>query len=596
MANDYHDKLLEAVNAASASARRSWIFFLALMAYFTIAITSVTHQQLLLDTPILLPLLQVPMPITAFFMFSPMILFGIHVILLLQHAALAEKVFSWDQSLAQYEGRERFADEKVKALRQSLSIYFYTQAVSNVKGDLFVTFIRNVLMWTTMTLLPLLLILYFQAAFLPYHDSPVTWVHRGIAVLDLGLLVGMVWFSRFDNLVGRDKKLGNWFVRGLFFVCWLVLALSSVFALTIPDSPLDKKMASFEWASTKVPMGLKDWQWKAKGSRYAFWPTAYLFEGQIDYSSGKSRSLFSRSLVVPDQQIVPDRDYKDKETSLSLRGRDLRYATFDRSGLRNVDFTAANMQYISMKGTDLRYSRFGCADMGRAPEWLPKRKPKKGKEKRKQKPKDEPGSKKEIDKKAGKKTQTKRCSTFFAANLSGANLSNAQIREASFERANLVGANLTEADLRKSLLWSANLTFADLTSANLDWAGMKNSKLVGAVLNQASLIGTYLPASGLEYADFGDAHLWWTRLPNVKELNHTSFGESEEYAPSEKDDEKERKRKEEARIAAEKEREEQVRKSWKFLQNAGANFQKWRGKYKVLDVRAGWVDPADIQT
>jgi uncharacterized protein YjbI with pentapeptide repeats len=67
------------------------------------------------------------------------------------------------------------------------------------------------------------------------------------------------------------------------------------------------------------------------------------------------------------------------------------------------------------------------------------------------------------------------------ANLSGADLIGANLREANLIRANLIGANLREADLIR-----ANLSGADLIRANLREADLSGADLIGANLREAN--------------------------------------------------------------------------------------------------------------
>ena len=63
--------LLEAVNRSSDTAHTAWLIFLAIMAYFMIAVAGVTHRDLLLETPVALPVLQVNIQLAQFFQFAP---------------------------------------------------------------------------------------------------------------------------------------------------------------------------------------------------------------------------------------------------------------------------------------------------------------------------------------------------------------------------------------------------------------------------------------------------------------------------------------------------------------------------------------------
>ena len=86
------------------------------------------------------------------------------------------------------------------------------------------------------------------------------------------------------------------------------------------------------------------------------------------------------------------------------------------------------------------------------------------------------------------------------ANLSRANLSDANLRYANLSRANLRGANLSDADLRNANLDGANLRDADLRNADLSYANLGGANLRDADLRNANLEG-----ANLRDADLRDA-------------------------------------------------------------------------------------------
>ena len=82
------------------------------------------------------------------------------------------------------------------------------------------------------------------------------------------------------------------------------------------------------------------------------------------------------------------------------------------------------------------------------------------------------------------------------ADLSRANLSNANLSQADLSGANLSNANLSQADLRR-----ADLSGADLSNANLSDADLRRADLSGADLSNADLRGVDLRGANLRRAD-----------------------------------------------------------------------------------------------
>ncbi|EAB7596013.1 pentapeptide repeat-containing protein [Salmonella enterica subsp. enterica serovar Hadar] len=79
------------------------------------------------------------------------------------------------------------------------------------------------------------------------------------------------------------------------------------------------------------------------------------------------------------------------------------------------------------------------------------------------------------------------------ADLRGANLRDAYLCDADLRGANLRDAYLCDADLRDADLRDAYLCDADLRGANLRDANLRGANLRGAYLCDADLCGAYLP-------------------------------------------------------------------------------------------------------
>jgi hypothetical protein len=94
-----------------------------------------------------------------------------------------------------------------------------------------------------------------------------------------------------------------------------------------------------------------------------------------------------------------------------------------------------------------------------------------------------------------------------SANLGGANLSGAVLRDANLSGADLRGADLGGADLVRADLGGADLRGADLGDANLSGADLRGANLGGADLGGADLRGAYFGGASLSGADLGGSDL-----------------------------------------------------------------------------------------
>ena len=110
------------------------------------------------------------------------------------------------------------------------------------------------------------------------------------------------------------------------------------------------------------------------------------------------------------------------------------------------------------------------------------------------------------------------------ADLSDADLRSADLRNADLSCADLRSANLWSADLRNANLWSADLRNANLYDANLSevdlsCANLSSANLSSADLRDADLYGADLRSANLSSADIRDADL---RSADLRSANLSS--------------------------------------------------------------------------
>jgi hypothetical protein len=355
------------VNATSTSARTGWIFFLAAQAYFFVTLAGLEHRDLLLDTPVLLPLLQVEIQLRAFFLFGPIIFVLFHLGILLQHVMLSRQLRELHTSVSHFEGGNFFRTHRV---RFHLHSYFFTQLIAGPMRSPFFAFFLSLLTWLSLGVLPVILLLDFQSTFLPFHDLQVTWAHRIYLALELIILIVFAIFMRHPGL-GFVTGFGRTIIeRPVSFLVSFTASLGAIFfsfcVATIPDERMDRIMTSFwpEIIDDPVADGLPP--------RQAFLLTTRLFDAGVDVLSGRPMGLFGRNLIVVDQDIVRDSATDPGSTSINLRKRDLRYGIFDRTDLRQADLTGAILtgaslretilfgikaEQANLRGADLRYAR-----------------------------------------------------------------------------------------------------------------------------------------------------------------------------------------------------------------------------------------------
>jgi uncharacterized protein YjbI with pentapeptide repeats len=440
--------LMEAVNATSAEARRGWFVFLALMGYLVISVAGIGHKDLLLARDVPLPLIQVRIDLQRFFLFAPIVLCFLHFGFLMQHALLARKVLKFNRALRTLESTAA----PRHPLRLELHSYFFTQSLAGPERSPLMSFFLHLQAWLTLVALPVLLLIYIQVSFLPFHDVEITWAQRIVLLIDCALVAAIgIFFTRLDVsfLGAMGRTLVHQPVISLVTALLFVgVSLFSFLSATIPGEALDR-------LSPRVSSSMR----RAMAKAFPL-----LRDPHADTAFG-----FRRNLVVMDTDLVDDKAVTPGQMSLNLRGRDLRSARLDRSDMHQADFTGAILDGANLTGANLKGAALGCQELS--------------------------------DLRSGNR-RAANCTSLRGANLArvqaaGAHLSGADISGASFIEAHLEGAELNEAQLPGANFWQAHLERAEFTAAALQ----------GANFLQAQAQGAYFFGAGLQAADFTAARL-----------------------------------------------------------------------------------------
>jgi hypothetical protein len=317
--------LEKAVNDASSRAGALWLSFITLATYLVITVGSVTHRNLLLETPLKMPILNVDLPLVGFFVIAPAFFLIFHFYLLLQLYGLSRKTSEYDKLL---KGQDMSAaDQRLARLHLDSFIFVQILAGPRYRNDKTVNMLLRAVAWITIVATPFLVLLVTDFRFLPYHNESVTWLHRIIVCLDV-ILVLVFW----PGISGKSKsaslvpKVG--FTLG---TACAILLLAHVVAI-FPGERI--------YEHVRTPL------------------TRLFFEGSIDPVTGQPQSFFANRLVKAE-------DLQHLERTVSFRGRDLRGAVLSRSDLRKADFTGATLIDAVLIEANLELARFGCADKPR---------------------------------------------------------------------------------------------------------------------------------------------------------------------------------------------------------------------------------------
>jgi uncharacterized protein YjbI with pentapeptide repeats len=511
--SDDLDALQKSVSDAATVGAPLWLSYIFLMFYVAIAAGAVQHKDLLLENPVELPFLSIKLPLKAFFVLAPILFLIVHAYVLAHFAMLADKAKVFHEKLK----AKICSHDSREGLRRQLPINVFVQFLagpSNIREGLFSLLLWAVA-WVTLVGGPVATLLLLQAQFLPYHDSRVTWVHRGALIADT-LLIWPLWMwilsARENGSAPATGLMSLWsgFLAGvrkyvavpLTIMIWIFTVLVATYPGEWKEWPysLVSDLAGGEatacapkrGAESKSRSGLCSLQELSRAVAgesitLSEWVTERTF-GKVDPFNPDAQQLIKGSWPVNSLRLQefdiydalklePDK-LKWKDNNFSLKNRHLEQGDFRSARLGNIDLREANLngawlRSASLEGANLDEARLQGASL-------------------------------------------------YEAKLEGASLQRADLRGASLNFARLEGANLDDAHLEGASLYEARLQGASLSSTHLQGALADDVKLSlawllttdlrGASLSSADLRGAWLSDTQLQGASLSSANLWATEL------------------------------------------------------------------------------------
>jgi hypothetical protein len=226
------EALAAALNHSAERAQALWFSFLAVMLYLTIATGTTTHRMLFLESPLNLPVLNIPLPLFAFYILAPLIFIVFHFYMLLNLVLLARTARTFEDALVRALPED---DEAREAFRMRIENTLFVQLL--VGGRLERKGINSKLLslmaLITLALAPVALMLMFEVKFLPYHSEAITWLHRCLLALDLAL-VWTLWPGYRSGWGVRLWPKAKWWLVAPGIGSAMALAYAAMVA-TFPD-------------------------------------------------------------------------------------------------------------------------------------------------------------------------------------------------------------------------------------------------------------------------------------------------------------------------------------------------------------------------
>src|ERR1043166_8517097 len=187
--------LEKSVNDSAVRVSTIWVSFLVFGLYLAVAAANVSNHQLLVEDPVTFPTVNVNMPLTAFFLLTPLLLVVFHFYVLLQVVLLSRTAWAYKQALN--ESVKTALDRDLIRERLANTLFAQILAGSHPRRDI-LGFLLRFMSLTTLVILPLLVLIVFQYKFLPYHSLFITSVHRVLIGSSL-IMTALMWPSVLDG-------------------------------------------------------------------------------------------------------------------------------------------------------------------------------------------------------------------------------------------------------------------------------------------------------------------------------------------------------------------------------------------------------------
>lgn len=544
-------ELVEIINHGTGVARALYLAFLGFTAFLLIITSTTDDLDLLLLTPITIPLFSIEVDLTGFYRFAPWAYTLAHLNLLVTLAMLSGKLklFHDTLSLQAYDTRQK--------LRNSLHIFAPIQYMAGQQAGV-VRFILWVISRIVLVVLPPVTLLWLQIDFLAVQDAITVFSQRAALLVD-AVFTYFLWKTM---LQGQARPLSELRLPGsrrpalkrqkmsqrTTAVALGIIVIISLGGATIPLSDWERKVValtssqSFADCDPSNPVVISEYpqncttfltRWLFDGEHgsglraefaeaidktvvsqkhgeyrdcrissspanglplcwFAGRRTLFGFQGKVMVSKPEELSIETINSLNSESSIENLENILISIKGLDLSNRNFRFAGFSSTTLPNANLSGTNAQGVDLAFAQLYGANFNEAKLQGSIFW-----------------KTSLHSATLISAKLNG-------ASLIEAELHSADLFGAELHDAKLAEAKLHNANLIQAELLRANLSEAELYSADFTEAKLHGADLRLAKLHSANLTQAELYGAGLPWAELQGANLTEAKLHGTNLSNAK--------------------------------------------------------------------------------
>ena len=413
--------MLTSANDSARHFRGVYTVYLTVMLYAIVVALSINQELIFREGFQQLPLVNINVPVVAFFAVIPWFLLVIHFYLLIQATFLSDKVRLYVSELEKSQWHEE-ADKARKLLFPLPLAHIVSEKGSQFKA----TWILSLIVFISLIVYPLTVLIGIQIRFLPYQNELITWAHRIVITIDI-LLLWYFWLRIFfpeNKNSGEEKMRKRLNVSRSFAVSLIFIVL---FIVVFADFPSDNK--SYYSYTSKFHEWLNvEWIKRIELDGYTLVekePLPEILTAHYMKDENNNENLITRGSHLWCKYAEP----------LDLSGRNFREAQ-----LSSVTLCDANLFGADLSGANLWKAKLYEADLSRAIL-----------------------SEADLSRAILSETTLTNANLVFAnfsdADLFRANLSHAKITDADIPNADLSGADFSLAIFSRAILRKTNIEY-----------------------------------------------------------------------------------------------------------------------------------------
>ncbi len=468
----YQEKIqshYEALQKSSEVNRTLGITYILFLFYVSAKVLGTSDLDLFKpDSQILLPLVDIGLPLKTFYITVPLLLLLFQTNFLFNLQKHAEKLLTWRNLVLSGDDSDSPMQENIQKLHPFIFNYFID------KKNKWVLMTLRLLVVTMVFVYPVFIQTLIFIRFADYQSLRIStwhWVAFCLTLISLWIfqkpILEVVYFKRKPLMIFKR------FIRLIFFV---VFATYGIYAYAFTTTGDSEKFEKFNLSLRKQDL------FKEKPT--VFQLNAFPESQRNSISLAETKGYYLRNRSFREADFQNSDLSKNDLRGADFQGADLRSADFKGADLRSADFKEANLRSADFIGADLYKADFQGVNLFSA---------------------DFKGANLRS---ADFKGADLRSADFKGANLYKADFQGANLGSAVFKGAVLRFADFKEADLRSADFKGASLRYADFKGTSLWSADFKGTSLWSANFKGASLRSADFKGASLQYADFKGANLW----------------------------------------------------------------------------------------